>query len=154
MAVYFFDTSAVVKRYVAEVGTAWVRAIVDPVAGNSIYLCRITAVELTAAVTRRQRGGTISAADAATMLAEFRRDMTLEFRVIELTPALLDRAALLAETHGLRAYDAVQLAVAEELSTQRAVGGLSSLILVSADQELNAAAGAVGMSVEDPGSHP
>lgn len=114
MAVYFFDTSAIVKRYVKEPGTAWVRAIAAPAAGNSLYLCRITAVELTSAVTRRQRGGAISAADAAIVLTAFRQDCALQYGIVELTPGLLDSAAVIAQTHALRAYDAVQLAVASE----------------------------------------
>lgn len=114
MAVYFFDTSAIVKRYVIETGTPWVRAIADPAISNSLYLCRTTAVELTSAVTRRQRGGAITAADAALVLAAFRQDFALQYRIVELTPALLDSAVVIAESYGLRAYDAVQLAVASE----------------------------------------
>ncbi len=35
MAVYYFDTSALVKRYVAEVGTAWMTTLCAPAAGNT-----------------------------------------------------------------------------------------------------------------------
>ncbi len=34
MSVFFLDTSALVKRYFAEIGTGWIRAIADPAAGN------------------------------------------------------------------------------------------------------------------------
>jgi predicted nucleic acid-binding protein len=37
MAAYVLDTSAVVKRYIMETGTAWVRSIADPAASNLIY---------------------------------------------------------------------------------------------------------------------
>jgi uncharacterized protein len=37
MSDYFFDSSALVKRYLAELGTAWVRGLVDPTARNSIW---------------------------------------------------------------------------------------------------------------------
>jgi len=30
VSVYFLDTSALVKRYIDETGSAWLRAIVDP----------------------------------------------------------------------------------------------------------------------------
>ena len=53
-----------------------------------------------------------------------------------------------------RAYDAVQLAAAVELNTQRVAAGTGVLTLVSADQELNAAATADGLLVEDPNMHP
>jgi hypothetical protein len=61
----------------------------------------------------------------------------------------LQRAALLADTHVLRAYDAIQLAAALEVRSQD-----PSLTLVSADVDLNAAATAEGLPVEDPNTHP
>ena len=33
MAVYFFDSSALVKRYAQETGSAWVEILTDPQAG-------------------------------------------------------------------------------------------------------------------------
>ena len=55
-----------------------------------------------------------------------------------------------ANTHELRAYDAVQLAAA--VSLNRLSGG--GIVLVSADQALNAAAVAEGLTVGDPTIHP
>ena len=40
----------------------------------------------------------------------FRRDLATAWQVIEVTPSLANRARLLAEKHGLRGYDAMQLA--------------------------------------------
>jgi predicted nucleic acid-binding protein len=154
MAAYLFDTSAIVKRYVAETGSAWVQALVDPAAGHVAYPARIGTVELVSAVTRRQRGGSLTASVTASILSQFRQDLGLEYRVIEITPVLLTDAMLLAEQHGLRAYDAVHLAAAAELRRQRLAAGLGPLTLVSADQELLAAASAIGMAVEDPNLHP
>jgi uncharacterized protein len=119
---YVLDTSAVVKRYIREIGTAWVRGIADPTASNLIYVARITDVEVTSAVVRRQRGGTISVSDAAAALSQFRQDLVLGYRMIEVTPALLSGARSLAERHGLRAYDAVQLAAAVELEGHGQLG--------------------------------
>jgi hypothetical protein len=61
---------------------------------------------------------------------------------------------ILAERHALRGYDAVQLAAALELQTVLTASGLPALTLVSADAELNAAAAAEGLTVEDPNLHP
>ncbi|MCI0419802.1 MAG: type II toxin-antitoxin system VapC family toxin [Acidobacteria bacterium] len=55
MAICYYDSSAVVKRYAQETGTAWVISILDPAAGNTIYLARISAVEVISAFARRQR---------------------------------------------------------------------------------------------------
>lgn len=36
MGVYYFDTSALVKRYVTETGTGWVGTLLDPGNGHDI----------------------------------------------------------------------------------------------------------------------
>lgn len=92
MPAYFFDTSALVKRYVHEIGSTWVEAVTDPANGNAIYILCVTEVEVTSAITRRQRGGTLSATDAATALAQFRQDLADEYNTIAVTPALLTTA--------------------------------------------------------------
>src|SRR5713226_10180555 len=63
VAVYFFDSSALVKRYAQETGSAWVEALTDPQAGHGLCLARIPAVEVVAAVAHRQRGGALSAVE-------------------------------------------------------------------------------------------
>ena len=153
MAIYFFDTSALVKRYVNETGTGWVTAIVDPAAGNELWLARVTGVEVVSAIARRQRGGSIAAADAITALADFRHDLANQYLAVEITSALIAHAMTLAETHALRGYDAVQLAAALEVNGRYLALGLS-LTMVSADAELNAAATLEGLTVEDPNAHP
>ena len=140
MAAYFFDTSGLVKRYIQETGTTWVQTVADPTAANALYLVRIAAVEFTSAVIRRQRAGNLSAAQADAVLAQFRQDFVVDYRIVEITPALLTDAERLAEFHALRANDAVQLAAVVELQAKRTANGLGTLTLISADQELNSAA--------------
>ena len=60
----------------------------------------------------------------------------------------------LGNAHALRAYDAVQLAVALEVNRIYQAAGSGSVILVSADRDLNVAATAEGLLVENPNSHP
>ena len=76
MAVYFFDSSALVKRYAHETGSAWVLAMAEPTAGHSLYMARITAVEVVSAIARRQRDGSVIETDAATAMMDFRHDLS------------------------------------------------------------------------------
>lgn len=69
---------------------------------------------------------------------------------MEITPTLVDAAMRLADIHELRAYDAVQLAAALELNGRWLAAGMGGIILVSADQALNDAALAEGLTVDDP----
>ena len=153
MAVYFIDSSALVKRYVIETGTAFVTDITDPAAGHHTYVARITGVEVIAALARRGRGGDVSADALAAALDQFRREFATQYRIVEMTSALLSDAMRLAETRALRGYDAVQLAAALRVNTECVALGLSST-LVSADGDLNTAAMTEGLTVEDPNAHP
>ncbi len=126
----------------------------DPKTGNRIYVASITGVEVTSAIARQGRAGSLSAADKASAMAHFERDFSNEYRIIEIVSALIKRAMLLAATYALRGYDAVQLAAVVEVHAQRQSMRLPSLIFVSADTALNAAALAEGLLLEDPNSHP
>lgn len=59
MSHYFFDSSALVKRYIPEIGTTWVRSIVAPTSGNTVIIAHITSVEVVSAVMRRSRDGSV-----------------------------------------------------------------------------------------------
>jgi predicted nucleic acid-binding protein len=154
MADYFFDTSALVKRHVKEVGSPWVKSLVRAKARHRLFIARITAVEVTSAITRRQTAGDFSPAQAGAILGHFHRHLRDRYSIIELTPVLFAHAMLTARKHRLRAYDAVQLAVAIEIRQQRHDTGFGPVTLVSADRDLNAAATAEGFAVVDPDLHP
>jgi hypothetical protein len=56
---------------------------------------------------------------ASGLLAQFRLDALHQYNILAITPGLLTDAERLAEVHGLRAYDAVQLAATVELHQRR-----------------------------------
>lgn len=154
MAAYFFDSSALMKRYANETGTTWVVSIFKPSLANRIYVAQITLVEVIAALTRRTRSGRLKPASTAKGISRFRRAFYDPFRKIEITDALIEEAAVLAERHGLRGYDAAQLAAALWANLNRMAEGGTPLILISADTALNAAAQAEGLVVDNPNNHP
>ena len=138
-------------------GTSWVRSLTHRGSANQIYLARITLVEVTSAVARRRKGGPLTPSRASSILYRFRQHFTGRYAGVDVTPALapgLQAHTKLANEDALRAYDAVQLAAALEVSRIYQTGGLDPIILVSSDQSLNAAATAEGLTVEDPNSHP
>jgi hypothetical protein len=164
-AVYFFDSSALVKRYVDEDGSGWVRAITAPAALNDINVARVTGAEVLAAITKRQRGGDIPAPDAARFIAEFRHDFAHQYLPIEVTGAVVAHAMALIESHPLKGYDAVQLATALAVRGHLAALGATlppssatsrsfMLTFVTADDALDRAAIAEGLIVENPRLHP
>lgn len=153
MAAFFIDTSALAKRYITETGTHWVQGLTDQVSGNTLYIARITLVELVAAISRRRKNGDLTPADAAATLSDVRADFASDYQMIEITAALVSQAEALADRHALRGYDAVQLAAAVQVNDAYTASRQPAVTLVSADLELNAAAAAEGLGVDDPNTH-
>jgi uncharacterized protein len=153
MPIYFLDSSALAKRYVAETGSRWVAGIMDPSAANQIQVARISGAEVVAAIARRIRLGNLSPQAGRDAISQFRDDFATSHDIVEISPSLIVRAMDLAEGNALRGYDAVQLAAA--LTVQEAATAIGfSVVLISSDDALNAAASAEGLQVENPNAHP
>jgi predicted nucleic acid-binding protein len=146
----FFDSSAVVKRYVNEPGTIWVNNFVNPASGNRIHLARIAGVEVVSAIVRQGRSGALAPGAIAATLLSFRQEFARFYHIVAVTPRLLANAMNLAEKYALRGYDAVQLAAALRANVRLRV----ALLFVSADGALNNAASAEGLPVENPNNYP
>lgn len=153
MATLFFDSSGVVKRYVSEDGSAWVRALCEAGAGHDRVIAQITGVEMIAAVTRRLRRGDMLSADAEAAIADMEADFAEDFLLLDISPARIREAMTLARLHGLRRYDAVQLATALFLRAQCRTLGQPDPVFITADVELAGAAVAEGLTVYDPNTH-
>ena len=151
---YVLDSSALVKRYVPETGTAWVRTITTPSAGNTILVARMMPAEAISGVWRRVREGTIAPRIARAIRLLVDRHTRREYLVIELSARIVQRAEDLLEQHPLRAYDALQLASALESNARLVGAGLAALVFVTADTRLLAATSAEGLAIEDPNAHP
>ena len=74
-AAYFADSSALVKRYVQETGTSWVRRLTRRSPSTVIYIARITAVEVPCAIARRRKGKTLTPRRASAILHRFRQHL-------------------------------------------------------------------------------
>ena len=146
----FVDSSALVKNYVREAGSAVVRRLLDPAAQATITVAQITTVEVVAALMRCGRRGDIAHEDAETLAAEFLWDVRNRVDVVPTSDAIVDASVALTRQHVLRAYDAVQLATAVATRATRVDRGLPPVVLVCSDRELNAAARAEGLDVLDP----
>jgi uncharacterized protein len=153
MGAFFLDSSALAKRYVRETGTSFVLELFRARNNSRVYVANLTLVEVTAAIARRERSGSISTADARKSVSRFRKHFSGTFRIVELTSPLIERAAELAEARGLRAYDSVQLSSALIVNEERIAQGAAPIIFVCADAALNSAAISEGLSVDNPNDH-
>jgi hypothetical protein len=148
VSVFFLDTSALVKRYVAEVGS---RTVVELIAAPdaNVLIADIARAEFASALNRRVRDGTISPEQHRVLKSAFAFHLVDDYLVAPLESSHISAACRVIDAHGLRAYDGVQLAVA--LSLRDLLAGTGEVVrLVSADPRLNAAACAEGFAVIDP----
>lgn len=69
------------------------------------------------------------------------------------TPTVVESAMHLAEKHGLRGYDAIQLASALSVQSELNVNDVNLSTFISSDVNLNRAALVEGLGVENPQDH-
>jgi hypothetical protein len=136
----YFDTSALAKRYVAEVGSERVQAWLGaPVLATS----RWTHVELLSAMSRRCREGLLRI-DQRNQIAATLVDDLAGFIVMEVDPGVIAIADGLLVRHALSAGDAVQLASA--LALRQWTG--QAVAFLGFDNRLKAAATREGLALE------
>ena len=154
MSHYYLDASALVKRYVDEVGSDWLRTAIASDQSSLVFTSRITVVEVISAFTRRVREGSLSSEDLVIVRDAFRSDCLNEYQIMPPTMTVIDLACTLLERHPLRAYDAIHLATA--LAAQRFLiaEDYAALILLSADGRLNSAATVEGLEIDNPNQYP
>jgi predicted nucleic acid-binding protein len=150
MTIYYLDTSALIKRYVDESGSDWIRSITSASANHLLLTARISVVELHSAVARRRREGTVPTSVCDTILQIFDVHCLTQYKFVELTPSVISIARELLDRNPLRAYDAVQLASSIQANKVLEHQKLPKLIFVSADKRLNEAATLEGLSITDP----
>ena len=136
------DTSALIKRFVTERGSASVERLTQ---GDApVGMATIAYAELYSGLTRRHRDGDLSAIDYANAREQFERDWTSYLR-IRLDEDVLGAARLLIQRHALRGFDGIHLASALTLQNRWD----ETVVVVAADQRLLRAAAAEGLATLD-----
>jgi predicted nucleic acid-binding protein len=152
--ILYVDSSAITKRYSAELGSAWVGRQTDGRSGNGVVLSVVARVEVVSALARKAREGHIDVADRDRAVRAFRTHCGRRYRFVALADDVIRLAAELVSRNPLRDYDSVQLASALSLNRVLVEAGRSPLTFVCADQDLCAIAQREGLHVENPEHHP
>lgn len=159
MALYYFDASALVKYYILEPGSTWLRGLVDAMApdglsrANRIFISEASITESTAAFAVLHRTQRISRRTRDGVFRACMKDIASGFLgTVPVVTADFHMAVHLTQRHPLKAYDAVQLAVALRHSQALAAYGLP-LTFVSGDATLLIAAHAEGLPTDNPFDH-
>jgi predicted nucleic acid-binding protein len=153
VSAYFLDTSALVKRYIDETGSVWLRANIDPVLRPFLVISQLLVVEVHSALNRRLREGTISQGDYTRTKHAFQDDCQNEYNLIPISEAIVDLACDLLERHPLRASDAIHLATALTSNRLLSSHGLPAFTFLCADDRLINAATAERLAADNPNHH-
>ncbi len=154
MTTYYLDTSALIKRYVDEAGSRWLRAILNGKPRPAVVIVHLVIVEVTSALMRRVREGVLTDGEYVRMQDAFRADCLRQYELVTAVGDVIAQANRLLEAYPLRAYDAVHLATALVSNRHLLANDLPPLAFLSADDRLNQAASAEGLTIDNPNTHP
>jgi predicted nucleic acid-binding protein len=155
----YFDSSALVKLYVLETGSPWVKQWVEerlPTGElrHTVSMSRLAIVETAAAIARRRRMGELTVEQQALLYRRLLEDAQHRFQLLEVDGRSLELAADLTQHHPLRGYDAVHLAAALRLWRVLVTADLPAPVFVCADANLCAVALTAELAVDNPNDHP
>ncbi len=145
--IVYLDASALVKRYVAEAGSAEVNQLL--VRADVVGTAAISRAEVAAALAKAVRVGALTRDEAEAALQVFRAEWVDLVR-LQLTKVILAQADTLAWEYELRGYDAVHLAAA--LFWQSSLG--EPVTLATYDRQLWQAGNAAGLVAWSTGGIP
>ena len=136
----YFDTSALVKRYVDEAGR---REVLQLLRRSECVTSAVLPVELRGGLRRRVAEGSIEAARLPAILKRVAADRPY-WTLIEVRSDVLAAAETLVATHPIRTLDAIHVASAQLFAARVSMPGLT---FVSADKRQTETAVAVGLVV-------
>ena len=135
----YFDTSALVKRYVDEPGRRQVQQLLRR---HDCVTSAILPVELRSALRRRVAERTLDSSRVSEILKRVAGDRAY-WTVIEVSTEVLSGAEALVSVHALRTLDAIHVASAQLFAARLSI---SDLIFVSADKRQTEVANAIGLA--------
>jgi predicted nucleic acid-binding protein len=138
------------KRYLVESGSTWVRSWIEPSAGNVIVICDLTPIEVFSSFQRRQRDGTLAPANTIALQRDFLAHLQQEYLSVQLNAEVVVLGRSLVTRHILRPPDALQLASALHFVNLLA----EPINFICADIGLLAAGNVEGLVTDNPSNYP
>lgn len=144
----YLDTSALVKLFIKEEGSAQVRALAEGRTGADVLLVsRLGYTEASVSLARMMHLGRLSAAELPLHQGSLDDYWEQSIQEVALSEALLEDARQLAQRFPLRTYDAIHLASARE--AKRMLRGIfdGEVKFLAFDAALLKAAQSLGFSI-------
>ncbi len=157
----YFDSCALVKRYLREKGTQAVAAKFDEESRSQtgVFMSVVGYAEVLAILTRKTREGHLPVAESQLLQDKFEDDWLFQVAHVEVGVGVLGPIRGLLKKHPLKGYDAIHLASALWLRDSVRLGKFpqttrASFLFATSDRQLKTAAAAEGLKVFDPEDNP
>ena len=150
MTVFYLDSSALVKRYIAEQGSSWIVDLCLPAHNTMIATERITKAEVASAMARKYRNSDLTQPNYQIALQDLTHHFDHEYILVEIDEAVVNLAVELTTRQKLRGYDAIQLAAALSINTPLTQANFPPITFIAADENLLQAADSEGLKSENP----
>ena len=144
MTAFFFDTSALVKRYYSEKGTGAVDEIIET-DQNRVVISSLSIIETVSAFRRKRNRGELSEEAMNGLLSSFFQEALEEFLILPLEESILQFSFELILEDDLRTLDSLQLSAALSIEPE-----VEDLTFVCADSDLVSTAQKRGLSTVNP----
>lgn len=152
MYYFYFDASALVKRYTQEIGSDNINFLFNNVPLNRMMCLILGMVELFWICVRKKNDGRITHRNFSQAWINFNYEVINSqsgFKTISVPDSLVWNSMDLIEIHSLNSVDALVLSSALDIGTRLRNTG-DTLVLVASDQRLLRAARAEGLQVFNP----
>lgn len=153
---FFFDSSGLVKRYIPENGTSWIRTITNPKNRPQIVISELALVEISSAVARRTSERRFTNNDAQNIIKLLMRHASTQYFLYPMDDEIIAQAQRLCLMYApkMRSLDSIQLASAIVLNREITAQYQPALTFVCADTRLLTIAQAEGLVPINPNLMP
>ena len=146
---FYFDASALVKRYTDEKGSYEIDFFFDNIPLSRICCLNIGAIEVFWVCVRKKNDGRITRHQFARAVTHLKSEVMnpySDFKTIPIPDSLILNSMALIDTHSLNSVDALVLQSALDIDTELNNNG-ERLVLVASDRRLLRAANTEGLLV-------
>lgn len=151
MHYFYWDASALAKRYAPEIGTPLVNSLFSRVPLDRMMCLSVGTGEVISVLVRKKNAGLITEAVFLQAMIDFRTEVigAVDFQLVGVDDALVFASHPFIEKYSLNATDALVLRSALDVAALKRQEG-HEVVLLASDRRLLNAARMEGMQILDP----
>ena len=151
MHFFYWDASALAKRYAPEIGTPLVNALFSKVPLDRMLCLSVGVSEVISVLVRKKNAGLITEAIFSQAMVDFRAEVisAADFQLVGVDDALVFASHPLIEQYSLNATDALVLRSVLDVAALKRQAG-NEVTLLASDRRLLNAARMEGIPILDP----